>query len=153
MNPTGLKTSSISLLEDAASKDIPISSVNLMTMNFDIPPYSSATMGELSIQAIKSTYEQFQTSNIPFKIGAIPMIGQNDLKNQVFTIEDSEKLKSFVDEADYVTYLGYWSMERDLPGVVPNTTVDAAGCPVGLANAKHSGTSVLAGAYLDALRF
>jgi len=76
-----------------------------------------------------------------------------DLKNQVFTIKDSEKLKSFVDKADYVTYLGYWSMERELPGVVPNTTVDAAGCPVGLANAKHSGISVLAGAYLDALRF
>lgn len=153
VNPTGLKTSSISLLADAASKDIPISSVNLMTMNFDIPPNSSATMGELSIQAIESTYKQFQTSNIPFKIGAIPMIGQNDLKNQVFTVEDAKTLKEFVEKTEYVKYLGYWSMERDVPGVLPNTTIDAAGCPVGLAAAKDSGTSALAGAYLDVIRF
>lgn len=149
---TGLKSSCIALLMDAASKEIPIASVNLMTMDFDIPANSTETMGELSIQAIKSTYKQFQSSNIPFTIGAIPMIGQNDVKTQVFTLEDSKKLKAFVQETDYVTYLGYWSMERDVPGTVPNTTIDAAGCPVAFASPKDSGTSALSGAYLNALR-
>jgi hypothetical protein len=152
---TGLGTASMALLVDAASKNIPLTSVNLMTMNFGAKPDNSSTamlnVGELTIQAIKATKEQFKTSNLPYNIGVIPMIGQNDFKNQIFTLDDAETVKSFVKATDYITYMGYWAMERDAPGVRPSG-IGEGGCEVGFSSSKDSGTSAPVGAYVNALR-
>ena len=159
VDESGLKSASLALLADAVRKNISISSVNLMAMNFGEKPQNATNpemlnVGEKAINSIKATYKQFQESNIPYKIGVIPMLGQNDFINQVFTLEDAKNLKAFVESANYVTYLGYWSMERDTPGVVPSgfATPEEGGCFTGYAVSKNSGTNTPEGAYLDALR-
>ena len=46
------------------------------------------------------------------KIGATPMIGQNDVPAEVFSLDDAEKLNSFAQE-NGIGRMSMWSLNRD----------------------------------------
>jgi hypothetical protein len=50
------------------------------------------------------------------KIGLIPMIGVNDVTSEIFRISDAKNVKDFFKNTPWMTYIGWWSTNRDKPG-------------------------------------
>ena len=50
------------------------------------------------------------------KIGLIPMIGVNDVTSEVFRILDATWVRDFFKTTPWMTYIGWWSVNRDQPG-------------------------------------
>jgi len=49
-------------------------------------------------------------------IGVIPMIGQNDVLSECFRLNDAVVTRTHFQETPWMTYLGWWSVNRDRPG-------------------------------------
>lgn len=82
-----------------------------MTMDYGL---AVKTMGAHAISAAKATYQQIQTAGLTkAKIGITPMIGNNDIAGEVFTIDDANMVLKFAQTTEWVSYLSYWSINRD----------------------------------------
>ena len=46
-------------------------------------------------------------------VGITPMIGENDVQGEVFTLADAKKVATFADKTPWVTFVGFWSVGRD----------------------------------------
>jgi hypothetical protein len=145
----GLTEDGLFILRDASQKNISLSGVNLMIMNFQ-GDLKGMSMADAGIQSTKKVKDQFKQEKIKYYLGLIPMIGQND-NDKVFTVEDAAKIRKFVKETRYINFLSYWSMERDTPGA-KTSGKGVEGCSISFASAKNSGTNTSAGAFLEALR-
>jgi chitinase len=98
--------------------------VNVMTMDygtFTEPP----DMLEASTDALEATAGQlaglYAQAGIVLddtqrwaRLGATPMIGQNDVDNEVFTLDDARGLADFADERG-LGRMSLWSINRDAP--------------------------------------
>jgi chitinase len=143
VNPTGLPTGSGSeyaLLQDAKSKGVKVSMVNIMTMDFgdgqnalaDAESAAQATAGQLaSLYGISSSAAYGM-------MGLTPIAGQND-DNEDFTIANANTLESFatskgvgelsfweVDEYDKPTGYQYSSIFNKITGSGGGTTAPTA---------------------------
>ncbi|HEV2635856.1 MAG TPA: ricin-type beta-trefoil lectin domain protein, partial [Actinocrinis sp.] len=112
--PNGLPTgtgSEYALLQDAKSKGVKVSVVDLMTMDFgdgqnalnDAESAAQATAGQLS-----GLYG-ISTSAAYAMMGLTPIAGQND-DNENFTIADATTLESFA-AANGVAELSFWEVD------------------------------------------
>ena len=99
--------------------------VNAMTMNFGDSRADGESMFEASRRALESTHRQlsilYEQADIELspatiwaKIGATPMLGQNDIRSEVFTFADAEKLNEFARE-NGINRVSFWSANRDRP--------------------------------------
>ena len=102
---------------------VELAGVNIMTMNFG-PLVAGQTMLTAAISAAEGTsralaalYEKAGTPLEPAalwkKIGLTPMVGVNDVKGQVFTLEHAEGLSRFASERG-IGRMSMWSLNRDL---------------------------------------
>lgn len=132
--PTGLTQDGVNVLQSAIDHDINIDVVNIMTMDFgkDNPPDK---MGELTIQAAESTFEQLQDlypdkdeADVWKMLGLTPMVGLNDVTPQVFTLADAEAVIAFANERG-IGHLAIWSLIRDksCPGEAKNLSDACSG--------------------------
>jgi chitinase len=112
--PNGLPTGSGSeyaLLQDAQSKGVKVSTVNIMTMDFgngqnalnDAESAAQATAGQLS-----GLYG-ISTSAAYGMMGLTPIAGQND-DNEDFTISNAQTLESFA-ASNGVGELSFWEVD------------------------------------------
>jgi len=94
--------------------------INLMTMDFGGTPNPSicvvgngvCDMGRSAIQAAKNVNSKF---GIPFsKIGITPMIGMNDVTNEITSLSDVHTLTQW-SVSNKISGLHYWSFDRDAP--------------------------------------
>lgn len=103
---------------------VDIAGINVMTMNYGDTKEKTQTMLDASEEALNETHRQlgiiFKQQGIYLndaslwkKIGATPMIGQNDIPGEVFTLDDAEGLNKFV-TARNITRLSMWSANRDI---------------------------------------
>ena len=70
---------------------------------------SYVDMGVSAIQAAESASLQLQEAVV-----VVPMIGQNDIMQEVFTLEDAQMLASYAGEhTGVVAGLSAWSLGRD----------------------------------------
>ena len=93
--------------------------VNLMTMNYGPKPSEEfcvvddnqkCDMGASAIQAAKNLNLFYK---VPFtEIALTPMIGMNDITNEIFTIADMKKVLEFGAKVG-LAGLHYWSFDRD----------------------------------------
>lgn len=116
--PTGLTGEGLAVLESAIEHGVIVDVVNIMTMNFG-SSFSSASMGENTIQAaeslfvqLKSLYPDATDEALWHMIGLTPMIGVNNIVEEVFTLEDAEMVTAFALEHG-LRSIGMWAMERD----------------------------------------
>ena len=82
-----------------------------MTMNFGS---TFPSMGDASICAANAV--RIQLVSLGFAsttIGITPMIGQNDIKSQIFNQQDAQKVLQFSKQTSWITYIGFWSIQRD----------------------------------------
>jgi chitinase len=115
VNPTGLESNSLSLLNNAKSHGLNVNLVNIMTMDYG----PSMDMGQAAIsaaQALHTQLGQIWTTKTSAQLWAMegntPMIGVNDSTNEVFTTGNANSLESFA-KSNGIQELSFWSLGRD----------------------------------------
>lgn len=120
--PGGLSAGSLDVVKTALAAGVDVSHVNLMTMDYGAYYSAGKTMGELAISAATDAKAQLQALSPGLseaaawaKIGITPMIGQNDVASEVFTVADAKAVASFA-KSKGVGLLAFWAINRDQPG-------------------------------------
>ncbi|MDO8383308.1 MAG: glycosyl hydrolase family 18 [Microbacterium sp.] len=135
----GLTTQGIAAVQQLLAAGVDLGGVNVMTMDYNTD-LGGATMAEASISALEATSEQLTRLYTALDIdlpsegawavmGATPMIGQNDVESEVFTLKDAKALNAFA-ESTSLARMSMWSLNRDRtcgPNY-PNLTVVSNGC-------------------------
>lgn len=123
--PQGLTQEGTDAVARMLSNGVDIAGVNLMTMDYGASRKQDQTMFEASEQALIETHRQLgvlynqaginlNSESLWRKIGATPMIGQNDIVNEVFTLEDAENFNIFSRDRG-IGRMSMWSANRDIP--------------------------------------
>lgn len=121
--PTGLTGDGINLLQLALNAGVEIGGVNVMAMDYgdSAAPNPKGRMGMYGIQAITSLKNQL---NILYKgsksevelwemIGITPMLGVNDVADEIFAQSDAFQILSFA-QFKNIGQISMWSCNRDM---------------------------------------
>jgi chitinase len=115
VDPGGLESNSLSLLNNAKSHNLTVNLVNIMTMDYG----SAMDMGNAAISAANGLHGQLGqiwTSKSSAQLWAMegntPMIGVNDTTSEVFGTSDANDLESFA-ASNGIQELSFWSLGRD----------------------------------------
>ena len=106
VSPQGLSQDGTNAVEQLLKHGVDLAGVNVMTMDYGSSLSSDQTMLIASESALIQTQRQLKIlykqagihlsdETLWSKIGATPMIGQNDYRNEVFTLNDAQALNKF----------------------------------------------------------
>lgn len=123
VTPDGLSVDGTNLVAGALAAGVEITGVNAMTMDFGDSKPEKQSMIDAVTSALTATQRQlgvlYSRADINLtdvtlwgKIGATPMIGQNDVRDEVFTPADATALNAFAQEK-HVGRVSMWSSNRD----------------------------------------
>ena len=123
--PQGLTQEGTDAVAQMLSQNVDLAGVNVMTMDYGASREQGQTMSEASKRALVETHRQigvlYKQAGINLnkgslwqKIGATPMIGQNDVVDEVFTLEDAELFNAYAREQG-IGRMSMWSANRDIP--------------------------------------
>jgi len=122
VRPHGIpKGNGIEVLQSARDAGFTPDVVNLMTMDYFFDPAPS-TMARHSFRAIDNAAGQLKELGLNSKLGVTPMIGQNDNRSEIFTLDDAKKLAAWLKTRPQVTRVAMWSVERDNGGCPGDAT-------------------------------
>lgn len=121
--PTGLTAEAVDLVRTTLAGGVELTGVNVMTMDYGDAKPASQSMMAATEQAIRSTvaqvrdlYEEQGTrlsdAQAWARVGATPMIGQNDVDGEVFTLADAGALVTFA-RGNGLGRVSLWSLNRD----------------------------------------
>ncbi|MGS0683853.1 chitinase [Nakamurella sp. GG22] len=119
----GLVAEGLAVLNSMVAAKVPLAGVNAMTMDYGVPlpaGRSMADQGELALTALmgqlqdvyKAAGTDLSDAQAWQMIGATPMIGQNDIPDEVFGLDDAKQLVSFAQQVK-LARLSMWSANRD----------------------------------------
>jgi chitinase len=134
--PTGLVGTGVAAVDSMLAAGVDLAGVNVMTMDYGGSRPAGESMGGAAIDALKATEPQlvsaYQRHGVTLtadqawaKLGATPMVGQNDVPDEVFTVDDAKQLADFAAQHD-LGRLSFWSLNRDVacgPNYVDISTV------------------------------
>ena len=118
--PYGLTPDGLAVVRSAVNAGVVLSSIDIMTMDYGL---GSATgkMGIWAIEAATSTHNQiaplYPTLSSAQRyglVGVIPMIGQNDILGEIFTLSDAAYVRSQATTLG-LARIAIWSASRDQP--------------------------------------
>lgn len=119
--PNGMTSASNAVVKAALAAGVTISHVNLMVMDYGETYSSGKKMGDLAISAVNACADQLQalipglTDAAAYRmIGATPMIGVNDVRSEVFSLDDARSLIAFA-KAKQLGLVSFWAIQRDVP--------------------------------------
>lgn len=124
--PTGLNQDGLDLLAQAKADGVEIDTVNIMVMNYGAY-YDSGDMGKDAIDAAEATIAQLHQLGLDAKVAITPMIGQNDVPGEVFTLDDAQQLLDYAEGNDHISYIAMWSLGRDHGDDVGHLTETSSG--------------------------
>ncbi|MCC7304437.1 glycosyl hydrolase family 18 [bacterium] len=124
VTPQGLTPEGTTLIAQMLKAKVDIAGVNIMTMNYGESKQKHDSMFEASKSALLETHRQLgilysqagiklTSASIWAKLGATPMIGQNDLSTEVFLLKDALNLNKYA-KAQGILRLSMWSINRDI---------------------------------------
>ncbi|MGZ3451122.1 MAG: carbohydrate-binding protein [Polyangiales bacterium] len=120
--PGGLNSYALDVVSAAVKAGVVISHVNLMTMDYGGYYSTGYKMGDLAVSAATDTVTQLRKlmpslseSAAWAMIGITPMIGQNDVSSEMFSLDDAKIVASFA-KTKGVGLLAFWAINRDQPG-------------------------------------
>jgi chitinase len=124
VTPQGLSVDGTNGVKQLLSGKVDLAGVNAMTMDYGNSKAQGQDMKDASISALKQTHRQLgilysqagielNNATLWSKIGATPMIGQNDVPGEVFTLADAEGLNKFALDQG-IGRMSMWSANRDL---------------------------------------
>ncbi len=120
---TGLTEDGTDTVARFLAAGVDLAGVNVMTMNFGDSRAKEQSMAAASIAALSSTHRQLGiltadagtrlgAQSLWRRLGATPMLGQNDQRGEVFTLDDAAALNAFA-RANGLGRLSVWSLNRD----------------------------------------
>lgn len=123
--PQGLTQEGTDAVTEMLSGGVDIAGVNVMTMDYGASREKTLTMSDASKSALIETHRQLKVlygqaginlndGSLWRKIGATPMIGQNDVVDEIFTLEDAQAFNEF-SLSQGVGRMSMWSANRDAP--------------------------------------
>jgi chitinase len=120
--PGGMTNTALDVVKAAVQAGVDISHVNLMTMDYGGYYSTGKAMGDLAISAVNDANDQL-VATIPGltkaaayqKLGATPMIGQNDVSSENFGLADAQNLTNFAKQ-NKLGLISFWAINRDQPG-------------------------------------
>lgn len=123
--PQGLTKAGTDAVAQMLASGVDLVGVNVMTMDYGGSREEGQTMLEASKQALNETRRQLgvlykqagmslSDKTLWQKIGATPMIGQNDVVSEVFTLDDARAFNDFA-HSKGVGRMSMWSANRDVP--------------------------------------
>jgi chitinase len=139
--PDGLTADGLGAVRATLAGGVKLRGVNVMTMDFGTEQGSAAPdMLALTTRALQATHQQLidlylrlgvklTSPQVWSRIGATPMIGQNDVDAERFTVADARGLATFaVDKG--LGRVSMWSVNRDAPcrGTFTNVVVHSNTC-------------------------
>ncbi|CAM3247559.1 carbohydrate-binding protein [Nocardioides dubius] len=138
--PHGLTDEGLELVTGMLEAGVRLRGVNVMTMNYSDSKEPGDSMAEASIKALEATHTQLDdlyrgvgdrrtAAQLWRLIGATPMLGQNDVLGEVFSLDDAAELKEFA-AAQKLGRLSMWSLNRDraCSGNWPDITKVSTSC-------------------------
>lgn len=154
--PSGLTADGEAVVDEMLEAGVDLTGVNGMTMDFNTGVTPGKQYSDVVLQAATALHGQVQSAFSRHgvslddaraweRVGITPMIGQNDIQAEVFTIGDAERVNEFARNKG-VGLVSMWSLNRDstcaspLPTVV---TVVQTHCS-GIDQESHSFADVLA---------
>ncbi|HEX8104266.1 MAG TPA: FG-GAP-like repeat-containing protein, partial [Solirubrobacteraceae bacterium] len=129
-NPTGLTDQVLAMLRTTVDGGAALSLVNIMAMDYgaEQAPSPAGRMAEYAKQAALATRNQLRSlfpgvsdADLMRRVGITPMIGINDVAQEVFTLADAAELAAWAGE-NGVGMLGMWQTGRDKQCPAPTTT-------------------------------
>ncbi|WKZ23852.1 MAG: glycosyl hydrolase family 18 [Candidatus Dojkabacteria bacterium] len=122
--PQGLTPEGTNAVSILLENGVDLAGVNIMTMNYGESKGDTESLAEVSKLAMIETHRQLgilysqagiylNRSTLWTKIGITPMIGQNDISDEVFTVSDAKILNSFAREKN-IQRVSMWSANRDI---------------------------------------
>ena len=149
---SGLTADGVALVTATIDGGVDLTGVNLMTMNFGSADEPTSDMLAATKAALEAAVGQvadiYRGQGVALadserwtKLGATPMIGQNDVIGEVFTLDDAKGLADFA-MAKGLGRVSTWSLNRDAPCsasfadvmVLSNTCSSVAQEPLDFAN-------------------
>ena len=124
VSPQGLTESGTTAVSQLLRKGVDLAGINVMTMDYGQSLVKGQDMLSGSESALTQTkrqlgilYQQAGThlndATLWSKLGATPMIGQNDVEDEVFTLDNAKGLNRFA-HARGLSRMSMWSANRDL---------------------------------------
>jgi chitinase len=121
--PVGLTQAGTTAIAQLLEAGVDLTGVNAMTMDYGAAKPKDQSMGDASIQTLMAVHAQFATllqaaglevsdSDVWRRMGATPMIGVNDDRGEVFTLEDAATLNRFAQDRS-LGRMSLWSANRD----------------------------------------
>jgi chitinase len=123
--PHGMTEDGTNAVAQMLKSGVDLAGVNVMTMDYGASRAKNQSMQQASEKALKETHRQlgvlYKQAGINLnsvslwrKIGATPMIGQNDVESEVFSLEDAKGFNTFATKRG-ISRMSMWSANRDLP--------------------------------------
>lgn len=123
VSPTGLTDDGFAQVEAMLAAGVEVAGVNGMVMDYGGSKDAQDSMFEASEKAANELHRQLDTAysrqgkSLPSdvlwkKVGLTPMIGQNDVADERFTLEDATDLNQFALDKG-VGMISMWSLNRD----------------------------------------
>jgi chitinase len=121
--PSGMTAEGVAFEEGALAAGVQLTGDNVMTMDYGGSRAAGQSMSDASIAALLSTWQQLDGAYVRAgspktekdlwaMIGATPMIGQNDVPGEVFSLDDATKLMAYARTVD-LGRVSFWSANRD----------------------------------------
>jgi chitinase len=122
---TGLTDDGVALVRSTIAGGVTIAGVNAMTMDFGTAEHPTTDMLAAATSALEATAKQiaeiYRANGVTLDdaqtwalVGATPMIGQNDVDGEVFTLDDAKGLTEFATTKG-LGRVSLWSLNRDAP--------------------------------------
>lgn len=123
--PQGLTEEGTNAVAMMLKQGVDLAGINVMTMDYGASRSAEQSVLDASKSALVETHRQlgilYKQADIHLnapsvwrKIGATPMIGQNDIVEEVFTLDDAKAFNEFA-RMQGVGRMSMWSANRDIP--------------------------------------
>lgn len=121
--PIGLTQAGTTAISQLLTAGVELAGVNAMTMDYGAAKPAEQSMGDASIQSLMAVHAQLATllkaagqdlfdADVWRRIGATPMIGVNDDRGEIFTLDDAATLNRFAQDRG-IGRMSMWSANRD----------------------------------------
>ena len=113
---TGLTADGLGVLHDAVTGGMRTDLVNVMAMDYGgaVPQMGQAAIdaGNNTANQISFLYPSLTTAQRLSRVGITAMIGENDIANEQFTIQNAAQVRDWI-RANGVGLLAWWEVGRD----------------------------------------
>ena len=91
-----------------------------MTMDYGSTVDNNGQMGLDATSAATNAAVQIHQAGLTSSLGITPLIGENDIAGEIFTLADAQTVVDYARQNAFVTRIAMWSVARDngsCPGV------------------------------------